>query len=134
MGPGDGFDGKGFSAEQLRYSWKDARILSFIFVGAFLACVGVASYVFANVPWDTRMPYDGRYNQAGTGIPMQIALLPVLVPILGFWRAVRRPEKEPRTKAGRVRSYVIAVFAAAVCIFAQWTMAGAILVAGGAVS
>lgn len=30
-----------------------------------------AIFVLMNVPWDTRMPYDGRYNRSGSGIPTQ---------------------------------------------------------------
>lgn len=130
-GAADGSGEKGFNAEQLHVSRKDARNLSLICVGALLACVGIAVFVFMNVPWETRMPYEGKYNQSGTGIPMQVAMLPVLVPILGIWRAVGRPEKNPRTKAGRVRAYVLAVAFATVCLIVQWTMANAILVAGG---
>jgi hypothetical protein len=95
-----GSGGDGFTAEQLRFSRKDARNLSLICVGALVVCIGMAVFVFTSVPWETRMPYDGKYNRSGSGIPMQIALLPVLVPILGMWRAAARPEKSPRTKAG----------------------------------
>lgn len=77
------------------------------------------------------MPYDGKYNRSGSGIPMQIALLPVLVPISGMSRAVARPEKSPRTKAGRIRIYVLLVVFVTLHVFGQWIMAEEILVAGG---
>jgi hypothetical protein len=130
-GVAGGSDGEGFTAEQLRFSWKDARILSLICVGALVVCIGMAVFVFTSVPWETRMPYDGKYNYSGSGIPMQIALLPVLVPILGMWRAVARPEKSPRTKAGRIRAYILLAVFVSVCMFAQWTLSESILVAGG---
>lgn len=130
-GVAGGSDGEGFTAEQLRFSWKDARILSLICVGALVVCIGMAVFVFTSVPWETRMPYDGKYNYSGSGIPMQIALLPVLVPILGTWRAVARPEKSPRTKAGRIRAYILVAVFVSVCMLAQWTLSESILVAGG---
>lgn len=126
-----GIDGEGFTAEQLRFSKKDARNLSLICVGALVVCIGMAVFVFTSVPWETRMPYDGRYNRSGSGIPMQIALLPVLVPILGMWRAIARPEKSPRTKAGRIRIYILVVVFVSVCTIAQWTFSEGILVSGG---
>lgn len=41
---------------------------------AFLVCGGIAICVFLSVPWDTRMPYDGKFNRSGGGMPMQIAM------------------------------------------------------------
>ncbi|WP_157370946.1 hypothetical protein [Arthrobacter sp. Leaf141] len=130
-GIADAFDGSNFSADQLKVTKKDATNLSLMCICAILACLGIAVFVFMNVPWETRMPYDGKYNRSGNGIPMQIAMAPVLVPIFGIWRAVSRPDKNPRTKAGRIRGYVLAVVFLLICILVQWTMANAILVAGG---
>jgi hypothetical protein len=131
FGVASGSDGEGFTAEQLRFSQKDARNLSLLCVGALVVCICMAVFVFTSVPWETRMPYDGKYNRSGSGIPMQIALLPVLVPILGMWRASRRLEKSPRTKAGRIRIYILLAVFVSVCMIAQWTMSEEILVAGG---
>jgi hypothetical protein len=100
-------------------------------VSALLVCIGMTVFVLMSVPWDTRMPYDGKYNRSGSEIPMQIALLPVLVPILGIRRAVGRPEKSPRTKAGRVRVYILVAVFVSFCMIAQWTFSKSILVAGG---
>lgn len=51
---------------------------------AFAACVGIAVFVFINVPWNTRMPYDGKFDRSGSGIPMQIAMLAGLVLLFGI--------------------------------------------------
>lgn len=62
---------------------------------------------------------------------MQIAMMPVLVPILGIWRAAGRTEKHPRTTAGRLRAYILVVVFVSVCVIGQWIFAEGILVAGG---
>jgi hypothetical protein len=98
---------------------------------ASVACVGIAIFVFANVPWDTRMPYGGKYNRGGTGIPMQIAMLPVMVPIVGFWKTVRKPTTHHMGKAARARAYVLVTAFIGACVFFQWIFAESILTAGG---
>jgi hypothetical protein len=124
----------GFMGEELRLSKKDAKNLSLLCLGGLLICIGMAVFTLASVPWDTRMPYDGKYNRSGSGIPMQIALLPIFVPLFGIWRSVKRPEAKPRTQAGRVRAYVLMVVFISVCVVGQWTFVNGILVAGGYLS
>jgi hypothetical protein len=130
-GAGDQSGVEGFTEEELRLSKKDARNLSLLCLGGLLICIGMAVFTLMSVPWDTRMPYDGKYNRSGSGIPMQIALLPVFVPILGIWRSVKRPEAKPRTQAGRVRAYILMMVFISVCVLGQWIMGEAILAAGG---
>jgi hypothetical protein len=69
---------KGFTAEDLRLGKRAAGHVRIVSAVAFLTCVGITLFVFLNVPWDTRMPYDGKYSS--NGIPMQLALLVTLVP------------------------------------------------------
>lgn len=61
---------------------------------------------------------------------MQIAMLPVLVPILGIWRTVRRPEKNLRTKWARP-AYILVLVFVGLCVTGQWIFTKAILLAGG---
>jgi hypothetical protein len=63
---------------------KASRYIKILCLAGFLACIGTAIFVFMNVPWDTRVPYDGRYNRSGSGIPMQIAMLPILAVIFSL--------------------------------------------------
>ena len=110
---------------------KASRYIKFLCVAGFLACVGTAIFVVMNVPWDTRMPYDGRYNRGGSGIPMQIAMLPILVVILGLWRSAKKPDSYQMDKASRVASYVFGTAIVLGDVIGQWIMGQSILAAGG---
>lgn len=72
------------SERDLNLGRKSARFLRNSCMVAFLVCFGIALYVAFNVPWETRMPYEGQYGR--NGIPMPIAMLPVLVSLGIFWR------------------------------------------------
>ena len=73
-----------FSEEDLQLGKNASKFVSVLCVIAFVARVGIAIFVFMNVPWDTRMPYDGQYNRSGNGIPMQSAMLISLVVLFLF--------------------------------------------------
>ncbi|MEG9250255.1 hypothetical protein V6S67_19360 [Arthrobacter sp. Soc17.1.1.1] len=98
---------------------------------AFVACVGIAVFTFTNVPWDTRMPYDGKYNRSGTGIPMQIAMIPCPLVLIGLWRSGRKPDAHQMTKVGRTGLYILGSAMISACAIGQWVMASGILIAGG---
>lgn len=119
------------SDEDLFLGRKAAKYVNVLCLCGFAACVGIALFIFANVPWDTRMPYDGKYNRAGTGIPMQMAMLPALVVIVGIWRSVRKADSYEMNKASRVVSYVLGTPMVLGGILGQWIMGQSILVAGG---
>jgi hypothetical protein len=110
---------------------KASRYIKFLCVAGFLACVGTAIFVFMNVPWDTRMPYDGRYNRSGSGIPMQIAMLPILAVIFSLWRSAKKPDSYQMDKASRVASYVFGTVIVLGGVIGQWIMGQSILAAGG---
>lgn len=110
---------------------KASRYLRFLCVAGFLACVGTAIFVFMNVPWDTRMPYDGKYNRSGTGIPMQIAMLPILAVIFSLWRSAAKPDSHQMNKASRVVSYALGTAIVLGGVIGQWIMGQSILAAGG---
>jgi len=109
---------------------KASRYINFPCAAGFLACVGTAIFVFMNVPWDTRTPYDGRYNRSGSGIPMQIAMLPILAVIFSLWRSAAKPDSHQMNKASRVVSYVLGTAIVLGGVFGQWAMGQSILDAG----
>jgi hypothetical protein len=119
------------SEQDLLLGKKAVKIKTILCVVAFVACIGIAVFVFTNVPWDTRMPYDGKFNRSGNGIPMQIAMLPVLVVLFGFWRSGKKPDAHHMGKGSRVAYYVIAPAIIMACAAGQWAMGQAILTNGG---
>jgi hypothetical protein len=121
----------GLTDEDLKLGEKATKFVSTICLVAFIACVGVAVFVFMNVPWDTRMPYDGKYNRSGSGIPMQIAMLPALIPIFGFWKTARNSKTHRMGRGARTRAYIFVTAFMMACVFLQSTFAQAILKAGG---
>jgi hypothetical protein len=121
----------GFSEEDLQLGKNASKFVSVLCVIAFVACVGIAIFVFMNVPWDTRMPYDGQYNRSGNGIPMQIAMLISLVVLFLFWRSGGKPDAHHMRKASRVGLYILGTAMVMGCVVGQWIMAESILTAGG---
>lgn len=131
-GAGDESVPKGFTAEDLRLGRKVPRNISILSVAALVACIAIAGFVFLNVPWDTRMPYDGKYERSGRGLPMQIALLPCVVLPIRFWWDMRKPLKKPHMRKGaRVGAYILWGAFIGGCVFLQWKFAESILEAGG---
>lgn len=130
-GAGDGPAGGKFTEEDLRLGRSAVKFIRTLCVVGFVVCVGIAIFVFANVPWDTRMPYDGKYNRSGSGIPMQIAMLPALVVLFGFWRAGRKPDAHQMGKGSRGGLYVLGTAIVVAAVVGQWVMASGILVTGG---
>jgi hypothetical protein len=110
---------------------KASRYIKFLCGAGFLACVGTAIFVLTNVPWDTRMPYDGKYSRDGSGIPMQIAMLPILAVIFSLWRSATKPDSYQMDKASRVVSYVFGTAIVLGGVIGQWIMGQSILAAGG---
>ncbi|MET4095037.1 hypothetical protein [Arthrobacter sp. UYCu712] len=100
-------------------------------MSGFVACVGIAIFVFMNVPWDTRMPYDGKYNRSGNGLPMQIAMLPILLVIFSLWRSGKKTGTHKMGQASRVVSYVFGTAIVVLGVVGQWVMGKSILTAGG---
>lgn len=77
------------------------------------------------------MPYDGRYNRAGTGIPKQIAMLPCLIVLFGLWRAGKKSDAHHMGKGGRMTVYVFGSSMILAYVIAQSIMAYGVLDAGG---
>lgn len=120
-----------FTEADLLLGKKACKFLIVLCVIAIVVCVGIAVFVFTNVPWNTRMPYDGKYNRSGTGIPMQIAMLPGLIILFGLWRSARKPDAHHMRKGSRVVAYITGMGMILACAVGQWVMASGILIAGG---
>jgi hypothetical protein len=128
---GDKAEGGGFTEQDLLLGQTAVKFIRALCVVGFVACVGIAIFVFMNVPWDTRMPYDGKYNRSGNGIPMQIAMLPCLVVLFGFWRGGRKSDAHHMRKGSRVGLYILGTGIVVAGVVGQWIMGEAILTAGG---
>jgi hypothetical protein len=120
-----------FTEEDLLLGKRACKFLGALCVIAFVVCIGIAVFVFINVPWDTRMPYDGKFNRRGTGIPMQIAMLVGLLLLVGLWRASKKPGAHHMRKGSRVGAYILGTAMILACAVCQWVMARGILIAGG---
>lgn len=120
-----------FTAQDLLLGKKACKFMDILCVIAFVASLGIAAFVFTHVPWNTRMPYDGKYNRSGSGIPMQIAMLPCLLVLFGLWRSGRKPDAHQMTKGGRIGLYIFGTAMVLACAVGQWVMANGILIAGG---
>lgn len=118
-------------SEDLRLGRKAVKIKTVFCIVAFAVCVVIAGFIFINVPWGTRMPYQGKYNHSGSGIPMQVAMLPSLLVLLSFWRTGKKPTAHHMGKKTRIAYYILAPAIILACVVAQWGMARSILVAGG---
>ncbi|WOH19418.1 hypothetical protein IRJ34_03580 [Paenarthrobacter sp. GOM3] len=130
-GAGEGGNARRFTKEELELGKKATKVFRICSLIAIFICIGVAIFVFASVPWDTRMPYDGRYNRSGSGIPMQIAMIPCLLVLLGLWRAGKKPDAHHMGGGGRFAVYIFGIGMVLTCVIGQLIMAQGILVAGG---
>ncbi len=123
---------QGFTEQDLRLGRKASNIIDKLCIVALFACLGMAVFVFLNVPLDTRMPYSGRFGR--NGIPAPIAMLPALVVLVGFWRSGRKPNAHHMRSGSRVGLYVIGTAVIVACVVFQWNFAEAILTEGGFLS
>jgi hypothetical protein len=123
---------EGLTDEDLRLGKVACRRVEVIKWIALALCIGIAIYTFMTVPWDTRMPYDGKYDRSGKGLPMQIAMLPAPAVLVGFLRSGRKPDAHQMGKGSRIATYILTPAIAVGCAWGQWIMAEGILIAGGA--
>lgn len=101
---------------------------------ALSLCVGMAVFTFLNVPWDTRLPYDGKYDRSGNGIAMQIAMSPILIVLFMSIRGLRKPGAHHMLRGSRVGTYILGSTIVSACIIGQSVLARSILVEGGYVA
>jgi hypothetical protein len=130
-GTGDEDSLRGLSEQDLVLGMRAVKIKTVLCVVALVAAVGIALFVFMNVPWDTRMPYDGKYNRGGTGIPMQIAMLPMVLVLFMFWRSGKKADAHHMGKTSRGVYYILAPAIIVTCAVGQWVMGREILINGG---
>lgn len=123
--------GDEFTEEELRLGRRASKFMNRLCVAAFLASIAVGLFVIVSVPWETRMPYDGRFDRSGAGIPMQIAMLPILLVLFGLWRSGQKPDSYKMHSGSRIGIYVLGTGLILGCVLGQWTMAKSILTAGG---
>jgi hypothetical protein len=88
----DGNSPDQLTQDDLRLGQKAAKYTRILCVVGSVVCLAIALFVFMSVPWDTRLPYDGKYNRSGSGIPMQVAMIPALAVLVGFWISGRKPD------------------------------------------
>ena len=127
--PGKGSP-SGLTPEDLelgRRAVKFVRILSAI---ALVAAVGITLYVFMSVPWETRLPYSGRFGR--NGLSMQVAMAMCLAAQFIFWRISKSPTAHHMGKTSRVACYILPPLMIAGAVWGQWILAVSILVEGGA--
>lgn len=123
---------EGLTEEDLRLGKVACRRVEVIKWIALALCIGIAIYTFMSVPWETRMPYDGKYDRSGKGLPMQVAMLPAPAVLVGFLRSGRKPDAFQMGKGSRIATYILIPAVAIGCAWGQWIMAEGILIAGGA--
>ena len=109
---------------------KTTRIMGILCVAAMAVCAALAVFVLFSVPLSTMLPYDGQFGR--NGVPMPLAILPVFVPLVGLWRATRKPDAHHMGKGARVRVPIFGTALILVFVWAQWAIVHAILVEGGA--
>ncbi|WP_394251282.1 hypothetical protein [Arthrobacter pityocampae] len=123
---------EGFTEEDLRLGRKASKTMDRLCVIALVACLAMAAFVLINVPWDTRMPYSGRFGR--NGIPAPVALIPALIVLFGFWRSGKKSDSHHMRKGSRVGMYIAGGTIVLACVFFQWRFAEAILIEGGFLS
>ncbi|WP_163163612.1 hypothetical protein [Arthrobacter sp. Alg241-R88] len=121
----------GLTERDLRLGKRAVRLKTQLCAFAFLVCVGIAIFVFLSVPIDTRMPYEGRFNRSGAGIPVPAAMLPSLILLFLLWRSGAKPDSHHMGKGSRIAYYILAPVMILGCVVGQWTFARSILEASG---
>lgn len=96
--------GKQITADT-RSAKKATLVRDVLYALALLACIGLAAYVFQNVPLDARLPNNGRRGREGTPVPYAMLMPPAVMMII-WWVGRRRPLRPG--KSGLVRRYVFA--------------------------
>lgn len=120
------------SERDLALGRKCARFMRIACMSAFLVCLGIALFVAFNVPLETRMPYEGKYGRGG--IPMPIAMLPILVTLAGFWWTAKKPDAHIMGRGSSIAMFIFGAVLFVGGIAAQWFFARGILIEGGALA
>lgn len=127
---GDSDSESGLTPEDLELGKKAVKFVSLLSVIALVVALGISFYVFMSVPWDTKLPYNGRFGR--NGLPMPFVMLLCLILLVMFWRVGKKPTAHHMGKAARGAYYVIAPAMILGVVWGQWILARSILVEGGA--
>jgi hypothetical protein len=130
-GMNDGNSPDQLTQDDLRLGQKATKYTRILCVVGSVVCLAIALFVFMNVAWDTRLPYDGKYNRSGSGIPMQVAMIPALAVLVGFWISGRKPDAHKMNRTSRGVAYVTGTIIFLGCVAGQAILAHGVLVAGG---
>jgi hypothetical protein len=117
--------------EDLILGKKATKFMTIYTIIALSLCVGMVVFAFLKVPWDTRLPYDGKYDRSGNGIPMQIAMFPILIVLVMSWKGLKKPDAHHMPKGSRVGTYILGSTIVSACIIGQFVFARLILTEGG---
>jgi hypothetical protein len=120
-----------FTDEDLRLGRKACQYIDVLCLISAIVCAGIAWFVLAHVPWNTRMPYDGRFDRSGSGIPMQMAMLIVFTVLFLFWRSGRKPDAHRMRKGSRAGTYILGTAMIVGCVVGQLVLGESVLTAGG---
>ncbi|MBD7993840.1 hypothetical protein H9639_00785 [Arthrobacter sp. Sa2CUA1] len=106
------------------------RIVTILGVVAFVVCVGMAVYVFQNVPVDTRLPYSGRFGRSGMPMPFAIGVIPVALIVLVRPSTSRRAHH--MGKKSRIGYYILLPPMLLGAVYGQFVMAELLMIESGA--
>lgn len=104
---------------------RASRIIDILCLVGFIACAGIAIYVFMSVPLDARMSYSGQFGR--NGIPVPVAMLVVVLVLVLFWRGGKKPDAHHMGKGGRILLYILGPAIVVGCVAGQLVMAQSIL-------
>lgn len=125
-------DENAFSEEDLRLGRKAAKTMEHSALAALVIVVGIAAFTMVSVPWDTKLPYSGKYGR--NGLAMQVALFGPALLLFGLWRAGRKSDAHRMRRGSRGVSYVVGSLLIAGCLWGEWVLSQTILDVGGALN
>lgn len=121
---------EGLTAEDLELGKKAIKFASNLSAVALVVGVAITIYVFMSVPWDTMVPYEGRYGR--NGLPMQVGMFLCLFMQFLLWRVGKKPTAHHMGKTSRGAYYVLAPMMIVGVVWGHWIIAKSVLVEGGA--
>ncbi|CEA06759.1 hypothetical protein BN1051_00115 [Arthrobacter saudimassiliensis] len=108
------------------------RIMTILGTLAFVVCIGIAIYVFQNVPMETRLPYTGRFGRNGIPMPLAISAVPFALVVMLRPSWGRRAHHMGKKK--RVAYYVLLSAILIGAVYGQRVMAETLMIEAGVLS
>ncbi|WP_090826393.1 hypothetical protein [Arthrobacter sp. yr096] len=122
---------QGLTSEDLRLGKRAVKVKTILCLAALASCLAIAIFVMISVPWDTRMPYDGKFDRSGSGIPMQIAFIPCAAVLFALWRSGKKADAHHMGKNSRIAYYILTALMISACVAGQFFIGQEILTIGG---